>query len=135
MSAKLLMMIVSYEYLYFAGSIDSDLPSSPQSSETGREDSPLNLINALAACVLSAKLSPLYKQWAVKEFIQVWLKINRVYFDITCMLEPYWCLAKQWNFDFFYSNFFLHVSVQQDLENCACSIYLITWSTFNWWYI
>lgn len=53
-----------------SGLMDSDLPSSPQSSEAGREDTPLNLINALAACVLSAKLSPLYKQWAVKEFIQ-----------------------------------------------------------------
>nr|XP_022329995.1 probable E3 ubiquitin-protein ligase HERC1 isoform X2 [Crassostrea virginica] len=49
---------------------DSDPPSSPQSLDQGREDTPLNLINALAACVLSSKLSPLYKQWAVKEFIQ-----------------------------------------------------------------
>ena len=56
---------------YFAECEDSDPPSSPQSLDQGREDTPLNLINALAACVLSSKLSPLYKQWAVKEFIQV----------------------------------------------------------------
>lgn len=100
-------MIVSYEYLYFAGSIDSDLPSSPQSSEPGREDSPLNLINALAACVLSAKLSPLYKQWAVKEFIQVWFKINTssvfwYYFYVRTLLV----IAKTVEFRFFYSKIF-----------------------------
>lgn len=104
------MMIVFYEYLYFAGSIDSDLPSSPQPSEPGREDSPLNLINALAACVLSAKLSPLYKQWAVKEFIQVWFKINTMsvfwyYLYVWGMLM----FAKTVEFCFFYSKIFTNM--------------------------
>lgn len=99
------MMILWYKNLYFARSIDSDLPSSPQSSEPGREDSPLNLINALAACVLSAKLSPLYKQWAVKEFIQVWFKLNTssvfwYYFYVRTLLV----IAKTVEFCFFYCN-------------------------------
>ncbi|XP_048738015.2 probable E3 ubiquitin-protein ligase HERC1 isoform X3 [Ostrea edulis] len=56
-------------YLPLSGSQESvSTPQSPDSST--RDDSSLNLINALAACVLSAKLSPVYKQWAVKEFIQ-----------------------------------------------------------------
>lgn len=72
--------------MYLAGLMDSDLASSPQSSEAGREDTPLNLINALAACVLSAKLSPLYKQWAVKEFIQVCMIQNKHYECILILL-------------------------------------------------
>ncbi|XP_062621584.1 probable E3 ubiquitin-protein ligase HERC1 [Saccostrea cucullata] len=50
---------------------ESDSLSIAESSDSPtREDSPLNLINALAACVLSTKLSSVYKHWAVKEFIQ-----------------------------------------------------------------
>lgn len=106
--------------------MDSDLPSSPQSSEAGREDTPLNLINALAACVLSAKLSPLYKQWAVKEFIQVWFKISTMSdFDITCIIEPYWWLPKQLNFASFIVKFLQTYISPKTSKNCTCTDTLI----------
>jgi hypothetical protein len=50
---------------------ESGLPPSPTSSYPSTDDvSPLQLINALSACILSTKLSSQHKQWAAKHLLQ-----------------------------------------------------------------
>ncbi|KAJ8304849.1 hypothetical protein KUTeg_018432 [Tegillarca granosa] len=75
-SLKQLVQLCTQELMLAAiGVIDgsSPIPKSPESPGVKYEDTslqPLQLINALSACVLSTKLPTHHKQWAAKQLLQ-----------------------------------------------------------------